>query len=200
MAIDQVHDLQQVYRTILDCMARPGTIRRLEQSTGLVEEQIPCNEAIVLCALTVLDAEVSFYIIADEDKEGKLAELISSYTMARESSIEQADFIIVLQDAVKDEVHKALSLCKMGDLINPQQSATWIVETANLSNNQGVTMHGPGIKQFKQLQTGCWKEFWQTRNRKVKEYPLGIDLLFADDSNQISCVPRTTSVELTEVS
>ncbi|RCW69685.1 phosphonate C-P lyase system protein PhnH [Saliterribacillus persicus] len=199
MAIDQVHDLQQVYRNMLDCMARPGTITSLEQKTGLFEDQLSYNEAIFLCALTVLDAEVTFYIIADTDKGDKLAELISSYTMARVTSIEKADFIIVLQGDIKEEINKALSICKMGDLINPQQSATWIVETAALSNNGGVTIHGPGIKESKQLQTGLWNEFWQTRNSKVKEYPLGIDLIFVDALNQISCVPRTTSVKLTEV-
>ncbi|SHN33444.1 phosphonate C-P lyase system protein PhnH [Gracilibacillus kekensis] len=200
MAIDQVHDLQQVYRNLLDCMARPATIRKVEQTTGLSEEQLPCNEALFLCALTVLDAEVSFCILAVDGKTEKLAEMITSYTLARETSMEQADFIIVLQDAVKDQVHKTLSVCKMGNLINPQQSATWMIEVENLSNNGGLTLHGPGVKQFKQLQTGCSDTFWQTRNRKVKEYPLGIDLIFADQLNQISCVPRTTSVELTEVS
>jgi alpha-D-ribose 1-methylphosphonate 5-triphosphate synthase subunit PhnH len=41
---------------------------------------------------------------------------------------------------------------------------------------------------------------WQARDERTKEYPLGIDLIFADDTAQIVCIPRTTLVKTMGVS
>ncbi|SER26024.1 alpha-D-ribose 1-methylphosphonate 5-triphosphate synthase subunit PhnH [Gracilibacillus ureilyticus] len=199
MVIDQVHDLQKVYRKILHSMSRPGTITSFEQKADSISKSLPCNEAVFLCALTLFDAEVTFHIIGEQEKSERLAELISSYTMSNKAPHDQADFIIALQGNLTKEIEKAMNVCKSGDLINPQNSATWILESVLISNQSGVTLTGPGIEREALLQTGYDEHFWMARNLRTKEYPLGIDCIFADFSNQIACVPRTTKMVATEV-
>ncbi|QGH36705.1 phosphonate C-P lyase system protein PhnH [Gracilibacillus salitolerans] len=199
MVIDQIHDLQQVYRKVLNSMSRPGSISKLNNMTEKLEDDFPCNDAFFLCALTVLDAEVTFHVVASEEKKARLTEIISSYTMSRVAPVDKADFILLLQDAPEYQVEQALIECKIGNLRDPQQSATWIIESALLTNSSGLSLSGPGINGVQHLQTGINQEFWQRRNEKVNEYPLGIDVILADFSSQVACIPRTTAVTITEV-
>ncbi|WP_231710845.1 phosphonate C-P lyase system protein PhnH [Gracilibacillus suaedae] len=197
--IDQIHDLQQVYRNILHSMSRPGNISKLNSITKKLKEEFPCNHAFFLSALTFLDAEVTFHVIANEVKKERLTEIISSYTMSKTDTVDQADFILMLQDAPEYQIEQAFIECKVGNLRDPQLSATWILESDLLSNSAGLSLSGPGINGVQQLQTGLSPSFWQKRNEKVKEYPLGIDVILADFSSQVACIPRTTSVMITEV-
>lgn len=198
MAIDQVHDLQQVYRKILHSMSRPGTISSLSDITEHMDFNLPCNDAAILSAMTFLDAEVTFHILT-KDKQN-LIEKISEYTSARYAPIGEADFVIILREDTETAVLNALEQCKNGNLIDPQQSSTWIIESSLLSNTGELTLTGPGIQQSSQLQTSFSSSMWQARNERTNEYPLGIDLIFADDAAQIVCVPRTTSVKMMGVS
>ncbi|MGP4039193.1 phosphonate C-P lyase system protein PhnH [Gracilibacillus sp. D59] len=199
MVIDQIHDIQQVYRKVLHSMSRPGSISKLNHITEKIEDDFTCNHAFFLCALTVLDAEVTFHVVASEEKKDRLKEILSSYTMSRIAPVDKADFILLLQDAPEYQMEQALLECKTGNLLDPQLSATWLIESDLLSNNAELSLSGPGINGIQQLQTGINQRFWLRRNEKVKEYPLGIDLILADFLSQIACIPRTTSVITMEV-
>ncbi|TQR20565.1 phosphonate C-P lyase system protein PhnH [Psychrobacillus vulpis] len=198
MAIDQVHDLQQVYRKILHSMSRPGTISSLSEVAEHIDFNLTCNDATFLSAMTFLDAEVTFHILS-KDKQN-LIEKISEYTSARYAPISEADFVIILREDTDAAIQNALEQCKNGNLIDPQQSSTWIIESTLLSNTGELTLTGPGIQHTSQLHTSFSPSMWQVRNERTKEYPLGIDLIFADDAAQIVCIPRTTSVKMMGVS
>lgn len=199
MIIDQIHDLQQVYRKVLHSMSRPGNISQLNNITEKMDEELPCNNAFFLCTLTLLDAEVTFHVVANEEDKARLTEIISSYTMSQTAPMDKADFILLLQDTPEYHVEQVLRECKIGSLLDPQQSATWIMESVHLSNSPALSLSGPGINGVQPLQTGSDGEFWKRRNERVREYPLGIDVILADFSNQIACIPRTTSVTMMEV-
>lgn len=197
MTIDQVHDMQQVYRKLLHSMSRPGTISSIQDIAGRVDYKLPCYQATLLCLLTLLDAEVTFHILSDEKQE--LVEKISEYTLAKYAPINEADFVIVLHDDTESAIIQTIEHCKIGNLIDPQNSATWIIESPPIANGEELALTGPGIKHHAQLQVGFTPLMWQARNERTKEYPLGIDLIFVDDQAQLACVPRTTSVEMLEV-
>ena len=68
MVFDKVHDTQEVFRTILHCMSRPGTIQHIDDRRNRMEQLENCNTALFLSAMTLLDAEVSFHIIGEASK------------------------------------------------------------------------------------------------------------------------------------
>lgn len=197
MAIDQIHDLQQVYRKLLHSMSRPGTISVLEKEAEGLDYELPCKKSTLLCAMTVLDAEVTFHIVP-ENQQG-LNEKISEYTSAKYAPVDQADFVIVLESATEEAVLEAMQQCKIGDLIDPQQSSTWIIESESLAEEGKLVLTGPGIRNQGRLHTGMPAAFWEARSKRNKEYPMGVDVIFTDDDSNAVCIPRTTRVILTEV-
>ncbi|MDI2587300.1 phosphonate C-P lyase system protein PhnH [Psychrobacillus sp. NEAU-3TGS] len=198
MAIDQVHDLQQVYRKILHSMSRPGTISSLADNAKKVDFDLSCFHATFLSAMTFLDAEVTFHILSSTQQ--RLIDKISAYTSSKYAPINEADFIIVLQEDTEESIQHAFLECKNGTLIDPQHSSIWIMESSILSNSGELTLTGPGIQHEARLHTSLSPLLWQARNERTKEYPLGIDLIFTDENAQVVCIPRTTTVEITEVS
>lgn len=198
MTIDQVHDLQQVYRKILHSMSRPGTISSLTDIAERLDLNLPCYDATILSAMTFLDAETTFHILSEDQQE--LIEKISEYTSAKYAPINVADFVIVLREDTETAIQSAIQNCKNGTLIDPQLSSTWIIESAPLSTEGELTLTGPGIQHTCRLHTSFNQSMWQARNEKTKEYPLGIDLIFTDENAQVVCIPRTTSISIKEVS
>ncbi|PIC86956.1 phosphonate C-P lyase system protein PhnH [Sporosarcina sp. P20a] len=197
MAIDQVHDLQYVYRKLLHSMSRPGTISSITEPVKRMDYSIPCSEALLLTAMTLLDGEVTFHIISNEHQG--LIEKISEYTSAKYASIHEADFVIVPRGDNEQAIQHAMEHCKIGSLIDPQQSSTWLVESPVLQNDGQTVLKGPGIQTEIPLQTGFPEVFWRARNQRTNEFPMGIDLIFIDQASQIACVPRTTAVAHKEV-
>ncbi|GAA0432072.1 hypothetical protein GCM10008983_05820 [Lentibacillus halophilus] len=197
MAMVQTHDLQQVYRKLLHSMSRPGTISIMEENVHQSDNGLPCNHASFLTMMTLLDGEVTFHIISENQTD--LYNKISEYTLAKPAPIQEADYIIALRDVSENKVIQAMEQCKIGNLIDPQLSATWIIESETLSNNGELLLTGPGIKEKEQLHTRFTKNMWQSRNEQTKEHPLGVDVIFTDDIARIACVPRTTSLSFSEV-
>lgn len=192
MAIDQVHDLQHVYRKLLHSMSRPGTISSISEPMKRMDYNVRCSDAILLSAMALLDGEVTFHILSDERKE--LIEKLSEYTSAKYAPIREADFVIVFQEDIEEAIQRAIEQCKIGSLIDPQQSSTWIIGSPFLQNDGDLALEGPGIQSEAFLHTGFSPALWQARNNRTKEFPMGIDLIFVDDTSQIACVPRTTVV------
>lgn len=197
MAIDQIHDLQQVYRKLLHSMSRPGAISVLEKEAKRLDYELPCKKSTMLCAMTVLDAEVTFHILPENDQG--LIERISEYTSAKYASIEEADFVIILESDTEEAVLQAMQQCKIGNLIDPQLSSTWIIESNRLAEEGCLVLSGPGIESQARLHAGMPVTFWEARSSRIKEYPMGVDLIFVDDDSQMVCIPRTTRVIATEV-
>ncbi|MCG5103305.1 phosphonate C-P lyase system protein PhnH [Oceanobacillus alkalisoli] len=196
MAIDEVHDLQFVFREILHTMSRPGEIQSLRKLEGKNDLDLPLHDATLFTLLTLFDAEVSFHVLPRAEKQ--VAGKISAYTLASHTTLAKADFIIVLPDATEAEITEALEICKKGTLIAPHRAATFIIDTDFTERNITVRLTGPGIKEQTMLHT-LSNNIWEARNTTVTEFPLGVDLILTDSNMQLVCVPRTTNVEVMEV-
>lgn len=188
MVTNFVHDTQHTYRKILDSMSKPGKISSVESK---FEHQLHCFPATFLVALTLFDAEVNFHVI---ENDTKLANLLSQYTVATQVPIENADYVIFTNSTDPSDLLNALKVSCIGTLADPQQSATLIVEQENIINNGNLELSGPGIKETHSIGLGVSEEFWLERDEKIREYPLGIDLIFTDQYSNIVCIPRTTKV------
>lgn len=196
MAFDHVHDLQYVYRKLLDSMSRPGKILSIGEVSDKQDDVTSLNKATYQTAITLLDAEVTYSIISNINQT-ELTKKITEYTLAKHVPVNQADYIIVLNDAPEATIIHSIELCKNGNLINPEFSSTWIIETTIEKQDQ-LTLNGPGIQGKSHLQVRLSSNVSNARNKKNEEYPLGIDIIFVDECGQVVCVPRTTTVKCKE--
>lgn len=193
MTLSQVHYTQQIYRKLVDAMSRPGKIQSVADVENSNSHSFDCYEATAGVLVTLLDQEVTYSVISEDSVN--VSTMITAYTLAKEVPVEEADFIIVLEDAPISEIEEALTKCKVGTLRDPHQSSTWIIESPNLAAGNELQLKGPGIETEAALQLHFPEKFWEIRADLLKEFPLGIDLVFTNDHKQLVCMPRTTNVE-----
>jgi alpha-D-ribose 1-methylphosphonate 5-triphosphate synthase subunit PhnH len=194
LELDIVHDLQSVYRKMVDSMSRPGHISDLKKEAALVDtEDIKgCSASFLLLALTLFDQEVSFKVFSPQ--AGMVTQTINQLTYAKLSETKDADFLLILQDAEKGSLEEAIINAKPGTLKNPHTSATIIVEVDSVTSGKTLLLKGPGIHTTELVHLDINENWLESRQEKNKEYPLGVDLIFIDQNHQLLSLPRTTQV------
>ncbi|MGC9518121.1 MAG: phosphonate C-P lyase system protein PhnH [Desulfuromonadaceae bacterium] len=170
---------QQLFRALLNAMARPGSL----ESSVLPAE----DEAIGLPVLGVLvDAAVSL-----ADPHQLLQKNDWLFLQATEKHADSADYILCNGNLVPEFSPKC------GTLTCPEQSATLIISVSSL--NSGTTrlqLKGPGIAESATMLIDGLDPAWmQTRQDWVCEFPLGVDLILVSET-QLAAIPRTTKVEV----
>lgn len=200
MKLDIVHDLQSVYRKMVDSTSRPGLISDLSKEAALVEgeDQKGCPASLLLVALTLLDQEVTFKVFSAQAEA--VSKTINQLTYAKPTTTEQADYLLVLQDAEKGSLEEAIRKAKSGTLNNPHDAALLIVETKSVTNGEVHLLKGPGIQTTESAYVDIQEDWVQCRQNKNKEYPLGIDLMLIDQQHQLLSLPRTTQITRNRVS
>jgi alpha-D-ribose 1-methylphosphonate 5-triphosphate synthase subunit PhnH len=191
--LDLVHDIQNSYRKVLDCMSRPGLIRNIAEQSEKVNINICFLKSVLILMYMLLDAEVSFKIISHEEED--INKLVNQLTYAKCKSLEEADFIFVMEDADESMVEEAFRGAKLGDLIDPHKSATIVVEAEEISNNKDLVLTGPGIETENYMQVKVKGDWAREREKKNIEYPLGVDTILVDRNSNIICLPRTTQIK-----
>jgi len=192
MKLDLVHDIQTSYRKVLNSMSRPGRIENIALQSKKADIEIDFYPTTLVIMLMLLDAEVSYKIVSAREEE--ITNLINQLTYAKFKSTEDADFIFVLQDATTKQIEEAFRNAKIGNLIDPHQSTTLIVETNGLSNDHEMILKGPGIAEIEYAKIQVDANWIHEREMKNQEYPLGIDVIFIDRDSNMMCIPRTTQI------
>ena len=192
MKLDLVHDIQTVYRKVLNCMARPGTIENINEQSNRIDFEINMLNSTVLIMQMLLDAEVGFKVISKNEEE--VTKFINQLTYSIRKKTEEADYIFISKNADSSMVDEAFRNAKIGDLIYPNKSATIVFEVEDINNSQDFKLTGPGINvgTFIHIETNV--NWIYEREKKNTEYPLGIDLIFVDGNSNIACIPRTTEI------
>lgn len=170
---------QQLFRALLNAMARPGS---LEENVSVAEGG---TSGLPVLAMLV-DGEVS---LADPHQLLQKNDWLLLQTA--EKSADTADYILCNGNLVPDFSPKC------GTLTCPEHSATLIVSVSGL--NSGTTrlqLTGPGIAESTNLLVDGFDPSWlQARQDWVCEFPLGIDLILVS-ATQFTAIPRTTKVEV----
>ncbi|WHY03680.1 phosphonate C-P lyase system protein PhnH [Neobacillus sp. DY30] len=194
MKLDIVHDLQSVYRKLVDSTSRPGLISDLRKEAALVEEEAKkgCSASTLLIALTLFDQEVSFKVFSPQ--ADSVTQTINQLTYAKPADSKKADFLLILQDAEKGCFEEAINNAKAGTLKNPHASSFIIAEVESVTSGEALLLKGPGIHTTELISLDINEKWMESRQEKNKEYPLGIDLIFIDQNHQLLCLPRTTQI------
>lgn len=194
MKFNMVHDVQSVYRKVIDTISRPGELASLQRECLLIKDEnfLSDHQSILLLALTMLDQEVTFKVLSE--KEETISMVIYQLTNAKPAQLEQADYIFVLHDAEVGALEKAIHMAKKGTLYNPHLSASIIAETKSVSSGEEFLLKGPGIQESIVIATDLPRGWANNRAAKNKEYPLGIDLFLIDSDQQLLAIPRTAQM------
>jgi len=182
---------QKTFKTLMQTMSRPGTVQQLDLREG--------DAPYMPILLTLLDNEVTFAIQGDANSEGIIEDIkdniidgIILATGSKQTSVEQADFILVTDGTnVADKA-------KRGDLRYPDKGATIIYQVNSLNGSDlPIRLKGPGIPGERVLTVDgfCQEEIVNVKAAN-QDFPMGVDLILVDSEARVSCIPRTTRTEV----
>ncbi|MES9859432.1 MAG: phosphonate C-P lyase system protein PhnH [Candidatus Thiodiazotropha sp. LLP2] len=170
---------QQTYRSLLDAMSHPGIVKPI-----LWQEEGSVSTTAVLAAL--LDCEVTL-----SDHDNLLCQQDWLRLQVEKAEPDQADYILC------KAVNAPEFVPKLGTLTSPEQSATLILQLDTLVDGElKFQLSGPGVDgQISSAVSGLHEEWLSRRQEWVYAFPLGVDILFVDQSG-VMALPRTTHLEL----
>lgn len=221
MSIDLVHDTQEAYRILLNCMAHPGHTGTLAGIQDHLQVSSPISKGLLLLALTLLDGETSFAVPRDNDSTNASAAILALMEshLARICSCpitrpEQAGFLFVPyldESGFNDEpalfghrAREAIETACKGTFLAPHLGATIVLELERLveasTKSPSWILEGPGIDGTSRFSCSpkdsvALGMIVEARNNSCKEFPLGVDLVITDQEFRLICIPRSSSVK-----
>lgn len=181
---DPVHDGQKVFREILSALANPGQIKDI----GNQAEKFEGEYAVLLAAgCTLLDNEEKMYV----EKNPRLADELHDLTLCREADLDKADYVFLSSEMNYGSMEQILKNVKHGTYADPQESVTLFLLCDGISGKDEMCLEGPGVDGQITLKINTYikKTIEILRNINI-EYPLGVDMIFADRSGNILGIPR----------
>lgn len=175
---------QATFRTVMEAMARPGTIRRLAG----VAAPAPLSPTAAAIALTLLDYETPFWLDAPLAATGEVARFISFHTGARVTA-DPADaaFAFVAAPAAAPP----FTAFAQGSAEYPDRSTTLVLQVAHLAEDAGMLLRGPGIAETRRLAASPLPaDFLDQFADNRAQFPRGVDILLAA-SDAVAGLPRS---------
>lgn len=185
---DKVLSAQSTFRSVMDAMARPGSVQRIVPMAGAPETMMRGTAAI---ALTLFDHDTPLWLDTRMSESSDVVKWLKFHTGApvvRDSSV--ASFALISDGALLP----ALERFALGTSEYPDRSTTVIVQVESLDTGRSFELRGPGIDGVATLQAAI-KPADLFERLRVNEalFPRGIDVvLVADDA--VVAIPRTTRV------
>lgn len=188
---DKVVSAQSTFRSVMDAMARPGSIQRTEATVG---RPGPMMRGTAALALTLFDNDTPVWLDAQMSATFDVARWIGFHCGAPIVAESSACAFAVIGDPAGLPDFSRFSL---GNDQYPDRSTTLILQVESLTQGPSIEMRGPGIEDAALLRaiTGV-PDFLDrlTVNRAL--FPRGVDLvLVADDA--LVAIPRTTRLAVT---
>lgn len=186
--VNSVHDSQRVFRCVLDAMARPGTVHRLDVA---IDAPAPLGTGAAALALALLDYETPVWLEARLAGTQGVGSWLRFHTGAPiTTDPARAAFGFVL-DAAAAPPLESLAL---GSTEYPDRSATLVVGVTSLEQGVALRLAGPGIRGTATLRvSGEAALLVPALQRNQTLFPRGIDIVFVRGPS-IAAIPRSTRV------
>lgn len=186
-----VLDAQSVFRALMDAMARPGSIARMDAS---VTPPAPLDRAAGAIACALIDADTPYWLDSLLDGEA-LRSWLAFHTGARPAaSMPEAAFALVADPSSMPPFERFAQ----GSQEYPDRSATLVLQLEGLEGGAPLTFRGPGIKDRVTIAPrGLPVDFaaqWQANH---KRFPCGTDLILTA-GDAFTCLPRSARLILAE--
>ncbi|TCU66562.1 alpha-D-ribose 1-methylphosphonate 5-triphosphate synthase subunit PhnH [Bradyrhizobium sp. R2.2-H] len=185
---DKVLSAQSTFRSVMDAMARPGSVQRIVPMAGAPDTMMRGTAAI---ALTLFDHDTPLWLDVRMAESSDLVKWLKFHTGApvvQDCSI--ASFALISDGTALPPLDRFA----LGTSEYPDRSTTVIIQVDGLASGRGFELHGPGIDGVATLQASI-KPFDLFERLRINEalFPRGVDVvLVADDA--VVAIPRTTRV------
>jgi len=185
---DKVLSAQSTFRSVMDAMARPGSVQRIVPGAGAPERMMRGTAAI---ALTLFDHDTPLWLDARMAESPDMVKWLKFHTGApvvQDSSI--ASFALIGDGGALPPIERFA----LGTGEYPDRSTTLILQVDSLDAGRSFELRGPGIDGATMLNASI-KPFDLFERLHVNEalFPRGIDVvLVADDA--LVAIPRTTRI------
>ncbi|TGN84305.1 phosphonate C-P lyase system protein PhnH [Bradyrhizobium yuanmingense] len=185
---DRVLSAQSTFRSVMDAMARPGSVQRIVPMAGTPGPMMRGTAAI---ALTLFDHDTPLWLDARMAESSDVTKWLKFHTgapLVQDSSI--ASFALISDGGALPSFESFA----FGTSEYPDRSTTVIIQVDSLASGRSFELRGPGIDGVATLQASI-KPFDLFERLQMNEalFPRGIDVvLVADDA--VVAIPRTTRV------
>ena len=184
--VDKVLSAQSTFRSVMDAMARPGSIQRIVSAPGTPFAMMRGTAAI---ALTLFDHDTPVWLDGRMLATADVAKWLKFHTSApvvADSSI--ASFALVGDPRNLP----ALDRFAFGSNEYPDRSTTLILQVESLTNGPVVDLQGPGIDGSTALRASIQpRDLFERLAINATLFPRGIDVVLVHD-DCIVAIPRTT--------
>jgi alpha-D-ribose 1-methylphosphonate 5-triphosphate synthase subunit PhnH len=182
---DPVLDAQSAFRTIMDAMARPGSVLAMRP---LVAPPAPLGSATGAVACTLIDADTPFWLDPMLSAHETLSTWLGFHTGASAASAAASAHFALIGDPMS---MLPLDQFAQGSQDYPDQSTTLILQLESLTEGAPLTFEGPGIKGRNSIAPkGLPADFARQWRDNAKRFPRGVDLILTA-TDVIACLPRT---------
>jgi alpha-D-ribose 1-methylphosphonate 5-triphosphate synthase subunit PhnH len=183
---DKVLSAQSTFRSVMDAMARPGSIQRIASASGAPAAMMRGTAAI---ALTLFDHDTPIWLDPRMSATADVAKWLKFHTSApviADSSI--AGFALIGDP----ENLPALDRFAFGSNEYPDRSTTLILQVESLTGGPMIELQGPGIDGATALSASLQpRDLFERLSVNATLFPRGIDVVLVHDDS-IVAIPRTT--------
>ena len=183
---DPVLASQSVFRTIMDAMARPGSIQRIAAESGTPS---PLMRGSAALALALFDHDTPIWLDAAMAESGEVARWLKFYTGAPlTNDPSAASFALIGAGETMPELERFA----LGTPEYPDRSTTLIIQVEGLGAGEAFRLYGPGIKGETDFRASLQPaDLFDRLAVNAALFPRGIDVVLVDD-DRIAAIPRTT--------
>jgi alpha-D-ribose 1-methylphosphonate 5-triphosphate synthase subunit PhnH len=183
---DPVLGPQHTFRAILEAMAKPGLLVKINSKLYLPER---LNAASAAICLTLFDDETPVW--TDLSWNSSAVDWFQSQcgcSVVTEPCM--AHFALITQPTIMPP----LDDFKIGDEAHPESAATLIVQVERFDDNHDKILSGPLTKTSTHFSpVGIRSQFWKQWQLQAALFPLGVDVFFTCN-DILAALPRTTQV------
>ncbi len=200
---DKVLSAQSTFRSVMDAMARPGSVQRIEAAAGVPAAMMRGTAAI---ALTLFDHDTPLWLDPSMCGTSEVTKWLKFHTGAPVIADSSICSFALIGGAPVIADSSICSFALIGDARSlpgldrfafgsneyPDRSTTLILQVESLTQGPGIELRGPGIDGVAVMQAAIQPaDLFERLKINQTLFPRGIDVvLVADDT--IVAIPRTT--------
>jgi alpha-D-ribose 1-methylphosphonate 5-triphosphate synthase subunit PhnH len=183
---DKVLSAQSTFRSVMDAMARPGSVQSIVAAAGTPAVMMRGTAAI---ALTLFDHDTPVWLDAAMSETTDVKKWLKFHTGAPVIADSSVCSFALIGDP---QALPALDRFAFGSNEYPDRSTTLILQVESLTQGTALELRGPGIDGTAVLQAAIQPaDLVERLAVNATLFPRGIDVvLVADDA--VVAIPRTT--------